>query len=216
MGTGWKKSKFTGVRYREHPTRKHGIGRDRYFTVRYQKEGKRNEEGLGWASEGWTAEKAALKLAELKRAAQIGEGPQRLREKRELEAQRRAAARAKKEQEKREGLTFDSFFTGTYLPYAKSNKKYSSWKTEEGFYKNWIKPILGHKPMVTISPLDLERIKKKLKDAGRSPRTVKYCIATVRVIINLARKLGAYEGANPASSSETPARRQPENPISHL
>ncbi|HUU41781.1 MAG TPA: tyrosine-type recombinase/integrase, partial [Desulfatiglandales bacterium] len=161
-------------------------------------------EGLGWASEGWTAEKAALKLAELKRAAQTGEGPQRLREKRELEARKRAAARAKKKLEQKESLTFDEFFAGIYLPHAKSNKKYSSWKTEEGLYTNWLKPVIGHKPMVTISPLDLERIKKKLKDTGKSPRTIKYCLATVRVVFNLARKISLYEGENPVSSVKLP------------
>ncbi len=52
MGTEWKSTKFTGVRYREHPTRKHGIQKDKYYAVRYQKNGKRKEEGLGWASQG--------------------------------------------------------------------------------------------------------------------------------------------------------------------
>ena len=44
MGTkskGWSNTKFPGVRFREHPTRKHGIVRDRYFAIRYQKDGKR-------------------------------------------------------------------------------------------------------------------------------------------------------------------------------
>lgn len=37
-------TKFPGVRYREHETRKHGIRRDQYFAVRYQKDGERREE----------------------------------------------------------------------------------------------------------------------------------------------------------------------------
>ena len=58
----WEATNFKGVRSRQHATRKHGIQPDTYFSLRYQFDGKRKEEGLGWQSEGWTAEKAALKL----------------------------------------------------------------------------------------------------------------------------------------------------------
>ena len=68
MAAKWKKTKYPGVRYYEHATRKHGIRKDRYYAIRYQKEGKRKEEGLGWASKGWTAEEANVELSELKKA----------------------------------------------------------------------------------------------------------------------------------------------------
>ena len=61
----WIKTNFPGVRYREHPTRKHGKRRDQYFTIRYKLAGKDREEGLGWASENWTAAKAYDRLKEL-------------------------------------------------------------------------------------------------------------------------------------------------------
>lgn len=64
----WISTEFEGVRYRQHPTRKHGIAWDRYFSIRYRVHGKRIEEALGWASKGWTAQKAALQLAELQEA----------------------------------------------------------------------------------------------------------------------------------------------------
>jgi len=38
--------KFHGVRYRKHPTRKHGVKMDQYFTIRYKLNGKDKEEGL--------------------------------------------------------------------------------------------------------------------------------------------------------------------------
>ena len=80
----WFSSKFPGVRYRKHPKRKHGVKFDRYFTIKYQCEGKRREEAVGWASEGWTAEKAALIRAEFKNAYKTGSGePTSLSEKRE-------------------------------------------------------------------------------------------------------------------------------------
>src|SRR5208283_5637603 len=73
MSAKWKKTNFRGVRYHEHPTRKHGVKMDQYFTIRYALGDKANpedynikEEGLGWASQGWTAAKAYDRLRELK------------------------------------------------------------------------------------------------------------------------------------------------------
>jgi len=51
------KSKFPGVRYREHPSRKHGVKPDRYFsydTNWAQGQGR----GAGLGSEGMTEAKA--------------------------------------------------------------------------------------------------------------------------------------------------------------
>ena len=56
MATNWITA-APGVRYRKHPTRKHGARLDRYFTLRFSVDGKQAEEALGWASEGmmgWT------------------------------------------------------------------------------------------------------------------------------------------------------------------
>ena len=72
--TKYKSTKFTGVRYTVHPTRKHGTVPDKYFSIRYQSAGKRKEECLGWATDGWTTNKAALTLAELKKQPKRGKG----------------------------------------------------------------------------------------------------------------------------------------------
>ncbi len=45
----------------------------------------RKEEGLGWASEGWNAQKASVELTVLKKAHTLGTGPHSLQEKREAE-----------------------------------------------------------------------------------------------------------------------------------
>lgn len=70
---------------------------DRYFSIRYQANGKRKEEGLGWAS-SWSAENkkltpetAALVLEKLKTAARMGEGETRLSERREKQQMEREA-----------------------------------------------------------------------------------------------------------------------------
>lgn len=77
----WIKSKFQGVRYREHPSNKHGVKPDRYYTIFYKLSGKMIQEALGWASKSWeeidqqgnkrcinwTEKRAAAVLAELKK-----------------------------------------------------------------------------------------------------------------------------------------------------
>lgn len=62
----WHMSRYPNVRYRIHPTRKCGINFDRYFVVRYQSNGKRQEIALGWSSRGWTAQKANAALSGLR------------------------------------------------------------------------------------------------------------------------------------------------------
>jgi hypothetical protein len=57
MVSKWIKTSFVGVRYREHPTRRHGVARIGIFSIRYKLDGKDKEEGLGWSSQGWTAQK---------------------------------------------------------------------------------------------------------------------------------------------------------------
>ncbi|MFH0789224.1 MAG: site-specific integrase, partial [Pseudomonadota bacterium] len=86
-----------GIRYREHPTRKHGIHPDRYFTICYQKDQVRVEEGFGWLSEGRTLKKAIKRLDELKEAAKDPDvknpdgtpKPTRLSEARQAEKERK-------------------------------------------------------------------------------------------------------------------------------
>jgi integrase len=69
-----------GIRYRQHPTRKHGARLDRYFTLRFSANGRQVEEALGWASEGWTVARAQEELIRLRQAKRTGKGPATLRE----------------------------------------------------------------------------------------------------------------------------------------
>lgn len=62
----WIATKIKGLRYKEHEERKHGRQKDRYYAIRYTTDKKPKEEGLGWASEGWTEAKASALLLELK------------------------------------------------------------------------------------------------------------------------------------------------------
>lgn len=204
MPVAWKGTKFQGVRFYEHVTRKHGVKFDRYFALRFQHEGRRTEEGLGWASEGWTEERAALKLAELKTAARTGEGPARLAEKREIESARKAAATEEAERLEREAVTFEAFFRDTYLPLAEADKKERSITREKGLFKVWISPVLGKFPMKDIAPFHLEKLKRDMTTGGQSPRSVEYALSIVRQVFNTAKRLGAFEGENPTSKVKFP------------
>ena len=54
------KTKYSGVRYRKHSSRKNGVKFDKYFFIRYQKKGKQVEEGVGWETEEFTETKVFL------------------------------------------------------------------------------------------------------------------------------------------------------------
>ena len=185
----WKKTKYPGVRFREHETRKHGISKDRYFVIRYQRDGKRHEEGIGWASEGWTAEKAGNELAELKKAYTLGNGsPTRLTQKRELVKMQEEHKQAEEERQEKEAVTFGQYFENTYFPISKTIKKPKTYRREKEHFDLWIKPVLGEMPFKEIIPSTIERIKKNLLDAGKAPRTAQYVLATIRQVWNQARR----------------------------
>lgn len=209
----WIKTNFKGVRYREHPTRKHGAAnKDRYFTIRYQRDGKRVEEPLGWASEldpkdqkNWTAEKAALVLAELKEAARgLKQGPTRLSERRDIENERKETESAAQELAEKEKLTFGQYFETVYLPaFTTGRSKDAARKGEEHFNK-WIQPVIGNIPLKDVKPIAIERIKKNILDAGRTPRTLQYVFATIRQAWNMARRDGRITGDPPTGQVKIP------------
>ncbi len=205
MSQKWKSTEFKGIRYREHPTRKHGIMLDRYFAIRFQKDGKRKEEGLGWGSEGWSASKAALELAKLKEAATKGEGPASLAEKRKLEVERKKKVQEEESQKKREAISFSDFFTNTYFPNARHDKSPRSYNREESLFRLWINPVIGAKPFKDITAdIDLTRIKRNMVKAGRAPRSIHYMLAVVRQVFNYAGRIGIFTGDNPVTKMRIP------------
>jgi integrase len=199
MGTTWNGTKYPGVRYREHPTRKHGIRKDQYFAVRYQKDGKRQEEGLGWSSEGWSAQRAFEKLAGLKRYGTT------LAEQREAARVVEQQTKQEEERDRLEALTFSEFFTEQYLPQSGHDKKPKTAKTEEQLFRLHIAPAIGARAFAGIAPIHLEKLKQTMTAAGKSPRTIHYALAVVRQVFNSARIRGVYRGANPVQDVKKPS-----------
>jgi integrase len=83
--TNWKKTRFVGVRVKESLVRRHNSKPDKYFLIRYGKDGKIIQEAAGWASEGITAQFASNLRAEILSNIRLGKGFQSLKEKRQRE-----------------------------------------------------------------------------------------------------------------------------------
>jgi integrase len=189
---------FPGVRYRKHPTRKHGVKADQYFIVRYQRDGKRVEEALGWGSEGMTAQKAAGILAELKDAARTGKPGATL-------AEKRVAAEKEKKAQARDLVTFGDYFEKVYFLQAKAEKVLKSHDRERSLFKLWLKPLLGKLALKDISPIHLEKLKKNMADDAKSPRSIVYALAVVRQVLNSAKRHGVFTGDNPVKKVRLPS-----------
>jgi integrase len=194
-------TKTPGVRYKLHATRKHGVGPDKYFSIRYRVDGKLKEESLGWASEGWSEKKAAAVLAELKANHTLANGPRTLEEKRDIESARREEAERQRLEEAARNITFAEVFE-RYLAHSRNNKRSpKSWQREESLFRLWIEPAIGNRPMREIRPLHLEKIKKGMTAAGRSPRSIQYCLAVIRQVFNYALNNDLVACKNPAGST---------------
>jgi len=208
-GQKWIQTVNKGLRYYEHETRRHGIRKDRYYAIRFQFAGRRIEEGLGWASEGMTTEKALKILLELKENAKRGQGPLRLSEKRKEAEIKREAEKEAAEQEKRDNLTFADVWKqyhqerpeGMTLEDLRRQKKYDR---EDQLYRLWIAPVISEIKIKLIAPVNLERIKKNMADAGKAPRSIQYALALIRQVYNFTKKNDLFAGDNPTSKITWP------------
>lgn len=205
----WIKTKFKGVRYREHPTRKHGVQKDKYFSIRYKipKMDERGttdkEEALGWASDGWTAEKAALELAKLRKNQQEGEGAFTLQEKREAETAKREQEAKEKAAAEKSSMPFSEIWK-EYVRQCKADGK-KSLDREESLFTHWISPVVGTKPLKEIAPIHLEKIKSNMAKAELSPRSIRYSLEVIRQVFNFAMRHDYYNGENPTRKVKKPA-----------
>ena len=192
-----------GLEYRKHQERKHGVRFDRYFRGRYTVAGKTTTIGFGWESEGNTETKCLRQLLEFKDAAKTGSGFTTLKEKQAAAEEERKQRELAKEQEVHEALTFSEIFEDHYLPQQKVDKK--SWKNEEYTYSKWLKPMIGDKPIVSISSFDIERIKKAMYDQEKSDRTIQSCLKITLHVFNFAGERGLFAGENPVKKVKIPS-----------
>jgi len=188
-GQKWISSKFKGVRFYQHETRKHGVKYNRYLAIRYQKDGKRIEEGIGWTSERdpadgkyWTEEKAFILLERLKGAARQGikEAPTRLSEQRQQEADRRNAEQEAQLFEARENICFDDYIRLYWS--GCGSKKTATLKNEKMLYERHIKPVIGIIPMKEVNNDHIIEVMHKMKNLDLSARTRQYALQLIRQV----------------------------------
>lgn len=178
--------KYAGVFYTESTVRKWRERPDRCYWVAFKdpKVGKLFWERCGWASEGWTPEAAQRRRYEL------------------LEQDRAGDYKPKKER-KADRLTFGELLEKHYLPWAKENKRRA--RDDHAMYRNWLRSRFSEKPLHEIAPLDLERLKRDMREAGKSEATVKHALSLIRQAFNKAVIWRLWQGQNPCKGVSFPS-----------
>ena len=218
----WQKTRYPGVRFREHPTRKHGIGPDKYYSIRFRSGKLLHESGVGWSSSNVNAKKAAEVLAELKKNAKDGVGPLTLAEKRRITESEKKRKEEQERLKSKKDITFGEFFKSEYYPNTTAGgKKEKSLKAENIHFKLWLAPIIGIKTFEDITEDDFELIRDRLLNAkpriyskkkgtpkgkfkGRSPRSIQYIFSTSRQCWNYALRKGITSKSWPGQYVKLP------------
>lgn len=196
MAEVFKCGKTPGIRYKEHETRKHGRQKDRYYLIRYQRDKKQIQEALGWASQGWTEEKASKILTQIKENIKMGTHPQSLAEMRAMNEEVAKKQEEKKNETLAETITLQEMFE-RYFEVHKAETTSGTWEATERYYTNWIAQKLGNRRIIDITVDDIQYI---ISDAlrTRATRTADYIKAVIRQIFNFAKKRDLYFKDNPA------------------
>jgi integrase len=184
MGEKRAVKKFAGVYFTESKIRRWRERPDRCYSIMFRdlENGKLRWERCGWASEGWTPEAAQRRRYEL------------------LESDRTGDYKPKQDR-KVENITFGELMT-RYLEWADENKKRA--RDDRSLNKNWLEPLLAKKTLSNISPLDLERLKKNMRDAGKSEATQRHALCLVRQTFKKAVEWRLWTGENPCKSIRFP------------
>jgi len=183
----WKRTQYPGVYFREHPTRRHGVASDRYYSISYRWAGKKRWEAVGWASQGIKPSRAAALLAELKENQRIGQGPVTLSEKRQRAEDERSEDKKKRAEEARLSISFQSFAEQDYFPVAELLWKPETARKHKEHCSVWLYPSIGAQAIRDIGLSDVNIIKARMIKAGRSPRTLQAVFRTFTTIWNAAR-----------------------------
>lgn len=195
-----------GVRYKEHPTRKHGKRPDRYWCLQYKLDGKTINEAVGWWSDGVTQSQCEELLAELRVNKKSGNGPRILRELREFNNQRRAEEKAAREAAAHRNRTLIGFWESEYLPRAALNRSPHSIVSQRGIMRIWLNQI-AEKPLREITTGDVENlVLRPMVEAGKSVAHISQALNLVSVVWNMAADMGLTKGENPVSRVKKPQR----------
>lgn len=181
---------LSGVRAKERLNKKTGK-MDVYFSIRYRRNGKQFEEGIGWKSDGYTTKKVFDELQILRQDIKAGRALS-LKDKRErLETAQKVYEKA--------NITFSELFEEYYQPHIENKDKKSTYNREVHLYKKWLKPVLGGLRLDRISRISLISLLQPMDKKRLSNRSKNYAIALTRQVFNFAIRNELFTGDNPAA-----------------
>ncbi|MDL2226347.1 site-specific integrase [Deltaproteobacteria bacterium OttesenSCG-928-M10] len=193
-----------GIRYKEHPTRKHGKRPDRYWCLQYRLRGKTVNEAVGWWSDGVTQSQCEELMGALRVNQKSGQGPQTLKEMREYNHERRLTEAAAKEASAHRNQTLLGFWESEYLPRAVLTLAKRGIDSQRTLMRLWLAPV-ANKPLRELTSADLENlVMRPMAEAGRSPGRIRYALTVVSVVWTMAAERGLVSGENPVRVIKKP------------
>ena len=168
------KKRWPGVYYYESSSKRFRGKPDVCYHIAYRLDGKLKWEKVGWTSEKYTPQIAADLRSDRLKKARHGE---EVKTHKELREEKRKA---------------DIQLGEVAVEYFKIRGESSQGaKIDKGRYDNHVAPVLGFRPVKKLSPLDMERIKKKME--GMSAASIWGGLEITRRIINFGVKNGLCE-----------------------
>lgn len=211
----WKRLPGTkGIRFFEHATRKHNRRPDRYFSVRWTRNGRDVEEGIGWSSEGWQTDTIIDARHTLQKNYKRGLTPSTFAELREEQEKQRRAREAADAAENVQAMTFREFFERYYVPWKRDRRKRRTWLDDLKRANHRIFPFMGDLPLDAITSELLEEYMDELYADGLADGTVLHHIAIVRSVFNRAANttvhgVKVFPGVSPVDGIELPRSDNP-------
>lgn len=161
--------RWTGVYYRESDTKKHNGSYDVCYYITFKSGTKKVWEKVGWKSEGYSPQVAADIRADRLREGRHG-------------GKVKTAKELKKEKIKR-NRSLDEL---AELYFEQRGGSPQAAKFDRYRYDKHVSPTLGKRTISSLSPLDMDRIRKNMK--GKAPATIWGALELVRRVSNYGKK----------------------------
>jgi integrase len=204
------KSGEAGVYFREHPTRKNGVRKDRQWVIVQKLGDVRRVSTLGWWSAGTSLGDAINKAHEYRENFKWNKGNpgQKMKPICKQDEDDKVAALAtqlelERKLEEHRNITFCEYFNLSYLPLQINNGK-KSVKREQALFVYHLEPVLGSLTFHEIKPFHVEKVKKEMSNKGQAPRSIHYALSLIRQIWNQAVRDEVIEIQHPISKVTKP------------
>jgi integrase len=130
----------------------------------------------------------------LRSAYRTGSGCITLQEQRAKLAQYKNILDNRKAEEQKQNITLDDFYQKHFKNMSESNVSANTFRSESGYYRNWLLPNLGNTSLNKISLGDLEHLKQLMVSEQKHPRTINYVFGILSKILSYAQKMNYLHG----------------------